>query len=128
MPDISMCSNQECFLRARCHRFTAKPSEYRQSYFIDVSPNKNGKCEHFWENSEYESERAMDAMTLALYGTEALRKAGHDETAIDSLALAIWMGMSPTSQQVAIDMAIRQGQNHPEPDDIFIAAGLGRVR
>jgi hypothetical protein len=32
MPDISMCSNDECPLSKTCYRFNAKPSEYRQSY------------------------------------------------------------------------------------------------
>jgi hypothetical protein len=36
MPDITMCKGEGCIQREGCYRFTAKPSEYRQSYFIDV--------------------------------------------------------------------------------------------
>jgi len=32
MPDISMCRNLKCPLNKECFRFTATPSEYRQSY------------------------------------------------------------------------------------------------
>lgn len=52
MPDITMCSGEGCPVKEKCYRFTAKPSEYWQSYFIDP-PIKDDKCDHYWgENAE----------------------------------------------------------------------------
>jgi hypothetical protein len=48
MPDISMCEGTGCPIKETCYRFTAKPSEYRQSY-ISVPPFKKDKtCEYYW--------------------------------------------------------------------------------
>lgn len=47
MPDITMCSGEGCPLKESCYRYTAKPSEYWQSYFIDP-PIKDGECEYYW--------------------------------------------------------------------------------
>jgi hypothetical protein len=52
MPDITMCPGTNCPQKEKCHRFTAKPSEY-QSYFIET-PIKDGKCDMYWgENAEF---------------------------------------------------------------------------
>jgi hypothetical protein len=52
MPDITMCPGTNCPQREKCYRFTAKPDEYWQSYFIDP-PIKDGKCDLYWgENAE----------------------------------------------------------------------------
>lgn len=52
MPDITMCPGTNCPQREKCYRFTAKPSEYMQSYFMEA-PIKDGKCEYYWgENAE----------------------------------------------------------------------------
>ena len=48
MSDITMCSGEGCELKFKCHRFTAKRSDY-QSYF-SKEPIKNSKCEMFWCN------------------------------------------------------------------------------
>ena len=47
MPDITMCPGTECPHKKTCYRFTANPSEYRQSYFV-TAPIKEGKCEYYW--------------------------------------------------------------------------------
>ena len=52
MPDITMCKGTDCPQKENCYRFTATPSEYWQSYFIDP-PIKDGKCDLYWgENAE----------------------------------------------------------------------------
>jgi len=52
MPDITLCRGTGCPHKEKCYRFTAKPSENWQSYFID-SPIKDGKCDMYWgENAE----------------------------------------------------------------------------
>jgi hypothetical protein len=52
MPDITMCPGTNCPQREKCYRFTAKPDEYWQSYFIDP-PIKDGKCDLYWgENAD----------------------------------------------------------------------------
>lgn len=51
MPDISMCLNTNCPLKEKCHRFTAEPSEFRQSYVRFKF--EDGNCEYFWGNENY---------------------------------------------------------------------------
>jgi len=51
MPDITMCEGQDCPLKESCYRYTATPSEFRQSYFIDPPYNEEKKeCDHYWKN------------------------------------------------------------------------------
>ena len=51
-PDITMCVGTGCRYKEKCYRYTAKPSEYRQSWFMEV-PIKDGKCDMFWgDNAE----------------------------------------------------------------------------
>jgi hypothetical protein len=51
MPDITMCAGIYCPIKDNCYRYTAKPNEYRQSYFL-TPPYKDGKCEHFWGEAQ----------------------------------------------------------------------------
>lgn len=45
MPDISMCSGENCLLKEECYRFTAQPDGL-QSYFTIIPYDKiNNKCE-----------------------------------------------------------------------------------
>lgn len=46
MPDITMCEGQGCPQRERCWRYTAKPSEFRQAYFVDPPLREDGSCYH----------------------------------------------------------------------------------
>ena len=65
MPDITMCKGEKlvglgpvpstrgvktraCPQRDTCYRFTAKPSEFRQSYFMHAPFTEDG-CEHYME-------------------------------------------------------------------------------
>lgn len=47
MPDICMCRGESCPLKGDCYRYTATPSEYRQSYFTEIPYEKDG-CDYFW--------------------------------------------------------------------------------
>ena len=51
MPDITMCDNSECLLRATCYRYMAVPSDFRQSYssFVPEVKDNKAKCFYFWE-------------------------------------------------------------------------------
>jgi hypothetical protein len=52
MPDITMCNGEGCPLKENCYRFTATPSEYSQSYFIEIPyDNEYERCEHHWKMS-----------------------------------------------------------------------------
>jgi hypothetical protein len=51
MPDITMCEGTHCPIKENCYRYTAKPNEYRQSYFV-TPPYKDGKCEHYWGEAQ----------------------------------------------------------------------------
>ena len=46
-PDITLCPGTNCPYKESCYRFTAKPSEYMQSYFMKP-PIKDGKCDMYW--------------------------------------------------------------------------------
>ena len=49
MPDITMCSGKDCPLKESCYRYTAKPSEFRQSYFSIPPYNYHlRKCIMYW--------------------------------------------------------------------------------
>jgi hypothetical protein len=50
MPDISMCNNRSCPSSKYCYRFTATPTEYRQSYANFSVEKDEINCDHFWPN------------------------------------------------------------------------------
>jgi hypothetical protein len=52
MPDISMCVNGMCPSKDYCHRYTATPSEFRQSYGGFGPEDGEDKCDMFWPNSK----------------------------------------------------------------------------
>lgn len=49
MPDITMCEGTGCQQRNTCHRFLAKPDEYRQAYFVTPPVEADGTCKHYWD-------------------------------------------------------------------------------
>lgn len=50
MPDIAMCNPTHCNLKKKCYRFTATPSEYLQSWFMEEPYNTETKtCDFYWE-------------------------------------------------------------------------------
>jgi len=51
MPDISMCSNDECPARMQCYRFTATPSQ-RQAYAGFRTPRHLEHCKYFISNKK----------------------------------------------------------------------------
>ena len=48
MADITMCMGSGCRARNHCYRFTATPSDYRQSWFAQT-PGSDKKCEYYYE-------------------------------------------------------------------------------
>jgi len=54
MPDISCCINEECPLRSKCYRATAKWDDY-QSVARFQYQEYEGKvmCDWFWDNKGY---------------------------------------------------------------------------
>ena len=56
MPDISMCANALCPSKIYCYRFTAKPSEFRQTYAGFIVKEGEDKCDDFYPNGK-ESEK-----------------------------------------------------------------------
>jgi hypothetical protein len=53
MPDITMCEGKDCPLKEDCYRYTAKPNEYRQSYFVNPPYNEEKKeCDHYWKTDD----------------------------------------------------------------------------
>lgn len=50
IPDISMCPSRLCTVRNNCYRNIdsgTKPTEYRQSYFINA-PGDDFNCRYYW--------------------------------------------------------------------------------
>lgn len=47
MPDITMCKGGECKQKETCYRFTAIPSEFRQSYFVSPPWMPLKGCEYY---------------------------------------------------------------------------------
>ncbi len=48
MPDITMCSGENCPLKEKCYRYKATPW-CGQSYFVEIPYNHNeNSCEYFW--------------------------------------------------------------------------------
>ena len=50
MADITMCEGTNCPKKETCYRFTAKPDEDRQSYFM-TPPNNGDSCDQFWDTA-----------------------------------------------------------------------------
>jgi len=51
MADITMCSGKGCRVKDKCYRFTAKKSEFWQSYFLNPPlevKNDVLACRMFW--------------------------------------------------------------------------------
>ena len=55
MPDISMCNNALCPSKDYCYRFTAKPSEFRQSYINFTLESDEISCSYFMPNGKCKS-------------------------------------------------------------------------
>ena len=74
MPDISCCEGGHCMLRLSCHRYTVKPDELGQSYFLEppykismmLDDNEKSlgvvtlSCAYFWNNAEERDEKPKD--------------------------------------------------------------------
>jgi hypothetical protein len=64
MPDITMCLGQVgdkiCPQKNKCYRHTATPSQFKQSYFLDLPMNDDETCGYFWKNSAYTSKKKQD--------------------------------------------------------------------
>ena len=49
MPDITMCKGDNCESKNECYRYKAKPSEFRQSWFMKPPFDTESECDYFWE-------------------------------------------------------------------------------
>ena len=68
MPDITMCEGIRCSNKETYHRYTATPSQWRQSYFIDVPVDiTTNKCDYYWK-SETISILPMSNITEVVVG------------------------------------------------------------
>lgn len=73
MPDITMCTDNECPVKETCYRFKAKPLEY-QTYFLSSprldereSESKGiveGSCSYYWKIVETDTWSEVDEMTI----------------------------------------------------------------
>lgn len=55
MPDISLCSGNNCNLKENCYRYLATPKPFWQSYFGNPPLEEDGSCKYFWNNSYEQS-------------------------------------------------------------------------
>jgi hypothetical protein len=59
MPDITLCKGKNCPLKETCHRYLAKPFEFRQSYFMEPPfqiVEGEPKCDYYWEINNKKNE------------------------------------------------------------------------
>lgn len=58
MPDITMCGGHndqygDCPKKNECYRHVARPSEFRQSYFMQapiyINDENKSTCDYFWD-------------------------------------------------------------------------------
>jgi hypothetical protein len=47
-----MCKGDGCPMKETCYRFTANPSEFRQSYFMNAPIKEDNTCEYYWPNEK----------------------------------------------------------------------------
>lgn len=52
MPDITMCTSQNCPERQNCYRATAKPNEYQSWSNLEYVCNENSGFEDFINNKK----------------------------------------------------------------------------
>ena len=52
--DITMCKGGDNAKCNSCHRKTAKPNEYRQSYFIKPPMLSDGTCSEYWPDDAWQ--------------------------------------------------------------------------
>lgn len=48
MSDVVKCRGVDCPLKLHCWRFLAPSGAERGSWVLNLSPDEDGKCEHFW--------------------------------------------------------------------------------
>jgi hypothetical protein len=67
MTDITMCYGFECPVKEKCKRFTSKPNEHRQAYFLDppyTITDNVFECNMFWgDKSEAIMQQLMGIVT-----------------------------------------------------------------
>ena len=57
MPDIAMCKGDKCPKKEQCYRYTAKPSEYLQTYFTNPPYKLDwSQCDYFWSNGREQND------------------------------------------------------------------------
>ena len=72
MVDISMCLNEKCPSKWKCHRFTASPNTHWQSYTEWVVPPRRKKCDEFIPNKgRVKQQRAVLAGIQSLEDMES---------------------------------------------------------
>lgn len=52
MPDITMCTGDDCPMKDTCYRFTANANEFMQSYFMNAPIKEDKTCDHYWLNKD----------------------------------------------------------------------------
>ena len=59
MPDITICKGDNCPIKETCYRFTATPSKWGQSYFVEAPIKEDKTCDYFmeiWRKSKQEDD------------------------------------------------------------------------
>lgn len=70
MPDITMCHGFECPVKEKCKRFSAKPNEHWQAYFLEPPYKKTDTsftCYYYWgDGAEAIWKQLNDIMGISL--------------------------------------------------------------
>jgi hypothetical protein len=52
MPDMSICTGNDCPLKDSCYRYKAKAGEYMQSYIEAPYNVEEAKCDFYWPTKQ----------------------------------------------------------------------------
>lgn len=87
MPDICLCNGTGCPFKDTCYRFTAKPDELSQSYFVEVP--WNGKdCIYFMPSIPSVSSKELTLEEAKMLQWVTCGKSGTDPLKIITLGEA----------------------------------------
>lgn len=60
MPDITMCSNRQCYMRTTCYRYCVVPSKYRQAYYCFDGYPKCAAYSEIFRHDRVQSSQEVD--------------------------------------------------------------------
>jgi len=138
MPDITMCNgsygSKDCPQKNDCYRFTAKSSDFLQSYFMESPMNEDKTCGYFMKiwNKDHHDKNTMNILITGGAGfvginlSKRLRQEGHNVLSVDDYSVGNYRTHGVTYRKLSVEniMSI----NGSEIDVCFHLAALSRIQ